>query len=301
MGHLITDLKEAFRKGNIFIQLIYINVGIFVIGTLISVFLQLFKLSAVGIFDLFALPASLPWFIHQPWSLFTYMFMHAGFLHILFNMLWLYWFGSLFLCFFSGKHLRGLYILGGICGGLLYMIAYNVFPYFSDAVVSTTLVGASASVLAIVAATAYREPNYRIQLFLFGAVRLKYLALIVIGTDLLFITSNNAGGHIAHLGGALAGVWFAASLSKGLDLTAWINWLLDSFVSLFQKKTWRRKPKMKVHYGTGNTSREKDYDYNAQKKAKSDEVDHILEKLKKSGYESLTSEEKKSLFDASKR
>ena len=123
-----------------------------------------------------------------------------------------------------------------------------------------TLVGASASVLAIVAATAYREPNYRVQLFLFGAIRLKYLALVVIGIDVLSITSSNAGGHIAHLGGALAGLWFAASLSKGTD-----------------------------------------YDYNAHKKAQSDEVDRILEKLKKSGYDSLTTEEKKSLFDASKR
>lgn len=301
MGHIITDLKEKFRRGNIFIQLIYINVGIFIVGTIISVFLQLFNLSAVGLFDSLALPASLERFILQPWSLITYMFMHAGFLHILFNMLWLYWFGSLFLCFFSGKHLRGLYILGGICGGLVYMAAYNIFPYFSQVVSGSTLVGASASVLAIVAATAYREPNYRVQLLLFGAVRLKYLALIVIGTDLLFITSSNAGGHIAHLGGALAGLWFASSLSKGYDLTSWINKVLDGIASLFQRKTWKRKPKMKVHYAEGKTSRQKDYDYNAQKKAQSDEIDRILDKLKKSGYDSLTTEEKKSLFDASKR
>ena len=301
MGHIITDLKEKFRRGNIFIQLIYINAGIFIVGTIISVFLQLFNLSAAGLFDSFALPASLDRFILQPWSLITYMFMHAGFLHILFNMLWLYWFGSLFLCFFSGKHLRGLYILGGICGGLVYMAAYNIFPYFSQAVFNSTLVGASASVLAIVAATAYREPNYRVQLLLFGTVRLKYLALIVIGTDLLFITSSNAGGHIAHLGGALAGLWFASSLSKGHDLTSWINKLLDAIASLFQRKTWKRKPKMKVHYAEGKTSRQKDYDYNAQKKAQSDEIDRILDKLKKSGYDSLTTEEKKSLFDASKR
>ena len=271
------------------------------IGTLIHVFLRLFEVNTLDIFNIFALPASLVGFIHQPWSLFTYMFMHAGILHILFNMLWLYWFGSLFLYFFSAKHLRGLYILGGICGGLLYMVAYNVFPLFSSQVTGATLVGASASVLAIVAATAYREPNYRVQLFLFGAVRLKYLALVVIGIDVLSITSSNAGGHIAHLGGALAGLWFAASLSKGTDLTSWINWILDGFISLFQKKTWERKPKMKVHYGSNATERRKDYDYNAHKKAQSDEVDRILEKLKKSGYDSLTTEEKKSLFDASKR
>ena len=301
MGDIFTNLKRTFNSGNILAKLIYINVGIFVIGTLIHVFLRLFEVNTLDIFNIFALPASLVGFIHQPWSLFTYMFMHAGILHILFNMLWLYWFGSLFLYFFSAKHLRGLYILGGICGGLLYMVAYNVFPLFSSQVTGATLVGASASVLAIVAATAYREPNYRVQLFLFGAVRLKYLALVVIGIDVLSITSSNAGGHIAHLGGALAGLWFAASLSKGTDLTSWINWVLDGFISLFQKKTWERKPKMKVHYGSNATERRKDYDYNAYKKAQSDEVDRILEKLKKSGYDSLTTEEKKSLFDASKR
>ena len=220
-------------------------------------------------------------------------------MHILFNMLWLYWFGQLFLYFFSGKHLRGLYILGGICGGLLYMISYNLFPYFRPMVEVSTMVGASASVLAIVVATAYREPNYPVRLFLFGTIRLKYLALIVVLTDLLFITSGNAGGHIAHLGGALAGLWFAASLSKGTDITVWINRILDGVSSLFYKKNWKRKPKMKVHYG--NYSREQDYDYNARKKAQSDEVDRILDKLKKSGYESLTTEEKKSLFDASKK
>lgn len=301
MGHILTDLKETFRRGTIFIQLIYINVAIFLLGALIHVFVQLFQHHAPDIFSIFALPASVIRFLHQPWSLFTYMFMHAGFLHILFNMLWLYWFGSLFLYFFSGKHLRGLYVLGGICGGLLYMVAYNVFPLFSREVAGATLVGASASVLAIVAATAYREPDYRVQLFLFGAIRLKYLALIVIGIDVLSITSSNAGGHIAHLGGALAGLWFAASLRKGVDLTAWINWILDGVMALFRRNTWRRKPKMKIHYGGGATGREKDYDYNARKKAQSEEVDRILEKLKKSGYDSLTTEEKKSLFDASKR
>ena len=192
--------------------------------------------------------------------------------------------------------MRGVYLLGGICGGLLYMVSYNVFPYFQYMIEGSFLLGASSSVLAIVAATAYREPNYPIQLFLFGTVRLKYLALIVIGMDLLFITSSNAGGHISHLGGALAGVWFAASLSKGRDITAWINRLLDGIEGLFSPRP--RKPKMKINYG-GN--RQKDYEYNARKKSQSDEIDRILEKLKKSGYESLTAEEKKSLFDASKR
>lgn len=127
MGTITTDLKEAFRRGNIYIQLIYINVAVFVVTTLTEVILQLFNRSLGGVFEWLELPASFTQFIIQPWSLFTYMFMHAGFLHILFNMLWLYWFGALFLMFFSAKHLRGVYILGGICGGLLYMVAYNVF------------------------------------------------------------------------------------------------------------------------------------------------------------------------------
>ena len=265
MATIITDLKETFRRGNIYIQLIYINVAVFILTTLTEVMFQLFNRSIAGVFEWLELPASVLRFILQPWSLLTYMFMHAGFMHILFNMLWLYWFGALFL-------------------------------YFRPMTDYSFMLGASASVLAIVAATAYREPNYPIRLLLFGTIRLKYLALIVIGTDLLFITSSNAGGHIAHLGGALAGVWFAASLSKGSDLTSWINKCLDTLVSIVSFKP--RKPKMKVHYGTG---KQKDYDYNARKKAQSDEIDRILDKLKKSGYESLTTEEKKSLFDASKR
>ena len=299
MATIITDLKETFRRGNIYIQLIYINVAVFILTTLTEVMFQLFNRSIAGVFEWLELPASVLRFILQPWSLLTYMFMHAGFMHILFNMLWLYWFGALFLSFFSAKHLRGVYILGGICGGLLYMAAYNIFPYFRPMTAYSTMVGASASVLAIVVATAYREPNYPVRLLFFGNVRLKYLALIVVLTDLLFITSSNAGGHIAHLGGALAGLWFAASLNKGKDITSWVNKALDAIAALFNAKTWKRKPKMKVHYG--NNTRQNDYDYNARKKAQSDEIDRILDKLKKSGYESLTTEEKKSLFDASKR
>lgn len=166
MATIITDLKESFRRGNIYIQLIYINVGVFIFTTLTGVILQLFNRSLGGVFEWLELPASLPRFIIQPWSVLTYMFMHAGVLHILFNMLWLYWFGALFLNFFSARHLRGVYILGGICGGLLYMTAYNIFPYFRPMTEYSFMLGASASVLAIVAATAYREPDYPIRLFL---------------------------------------------------------------------------------------------------------------------------------------
>ena len=297
MGNFISDLKNNFRRGNISLQLIYINVGIFVVTTLISVFLMLFNWDATSWLQYLELPAWMPLFLKQPWSLVTYMFLHAGVLHLLFNMLWLYWFGQLFLSLYSARHFRGLYILGGLCGGLLYMLAYNVFPYFSNYLYGSFLLGASASVLAIVVATAVRSPEYRVNFMFIGAVRLKYVALFVVLTDLLFVTSGNGGGHIAHLGGALAGWWFARSLQKGTDITGWINKVFDALSRGIQFKRPAKKPKMKVEKG-GKTA---DYDYNARKKQQSEEIDRILDKLKKSGYGSLTTEEKKRLFDASKR
>ncbi len=290
-----TNLREGFRRGDIVTQLIYINAGIFLVVALVNLFLVLFKMDSGHWMNYLMFPASFMQFITQPWTLITYMFMHAGILHILFNMLWLYWFGRLFLNFFSAKHLRGLYLLGGIAGAALYMVAYNLFPYFEDAVYSSYLLGASASVLAIVVATAVREPNYPVQFMFIGTVRLKYVALFMVVLDLLFITADNAGGHLAHLGGALAGWWFASGLVKGHDLTKWINVALD-----FCSGRWKpasKKPKMKVHYG----DKQKDYEFNARKKERSDEIDRILDKLRKSGYGSLTEEEKKSLFDASKQ
>lgn len=297
MGNFISDLKTRFHRGNISLQFIYINVGVFVVTTLVSVFLVLFNWDATSWLNWLELPAWLPQFWAQPWSLVTYMFLHAGVLHLLFNVLWLYWFGQLFLSFYSARHFRGLYILGGLCGGLLYMLAFNVFPYFKAFVYGSYLLGASASVLAIVVATAVRQPEFRVNFMLIGAVRLKYVALFMVLTDLLFVTSGNGGGHIAHLGGALAGWWFAWSLQKGHDVTRWINQVFDWCSGGFKFKTSPKKPKMKVEKGGRNA----DYDYNARKKQQSEEIDRILDKLKKSGYASLTTEEKKRLFDASKR
>jgi len=187
---IIDDLKQKFRQGNMLMQLIYINCIVFVIIAVIQITLLLFRMDASWVFKYLQLPASVRNFITQPWSIFTYMFLHAGLLHILFNMLWLYWFGMLFLRFFSAKHLRGLYLFGGICGGFLYIMAFNIFPLFTPIVNYSYMIGASASVLAIVVAVAYREPNYEVNLFLFGAIKLKYMALIAIGFDLLFINSE---------------------------------------------------------------------------------------------------------------
>lgn len=297
MGNFISDLKQNFQRGNISLQLIYINVGVFVVITLVSVFLMLFNWDVTSWLLSLELPASMSQFLVQPWSLLTYMFLHANALHLLFNMLWLYWFGQMFMAFFSARHFRGLYFWGGLLGGLLYMLAYNVFPYFTPYIYGSYLLGASASVLAIVVATAVREPEYQVNFMFIGAVRLKYVALIMVVTDLLFITSSNGGGHIAHLGGALAGWWFTTNLQKGKDITSWINRVFDWFQGGFKYSASVKKPKMKVNRG----GKADDYDYNARKKQQSEEIDRILDKLKQSGYASLTAEEKKRLFDASKK
>ncbi|MBQ8866259.1 MAG: rhomboid family intramembrane serine protease [Bacteroidaceae bacterium] len=299
MSNIITDLRQRFRQGSISLQLIYINIGVFLLQALVTIFLLLFNVQDGFPLHWFEMPADVMRLLVQPWSVVTYMFFHAGILHLLFNMLWLYWFGQLFLYAFSAKHLRGLYLLGGMAGALLYLLAYNLFPYFQPLVNSSMLVGASASVLAIVVASAVSMPDFRLNLLLFGQVKLKYVALVVVVTDLLFITSGNGGGHIAHLGGALAGWWFARGIRDGkYDATAWINRILDAVQGWFTRSPRKRKPRMKVYAGGKHG---KDYDYNARKKAQDDEIDRILDKVRQSGYEGLTAEEKRRLFDASQR
>ena len=204
-GGFITDLQQKFRQGDIVTRLIFLNVGAFLLVSLVSLVLILFRWNAYSWLHWLELPAWVSAFIRQPWSLITYMFMHAGLLHLVFNMLWLYWFGRLFLNIFSSKHLRGLYVLGGICGGLLYMLAYNVFPYFENAVFGSYLLGASASVLAIVIATAVREPDYQVQLLFIGGVRLKYMALFMIVLDLMFLTAGRGFGRLVVRFGAATG------------------------------------------------------------------------------------------------
>lgn len=303
MNGFIEDLKRTFRQGNIVVRLIYINVAVFVLEVLLSVVLGLFNISMAHVVADLYLPADLLQLLRRPWTLVTYMFMHAGVWHLLGNMLWLYWFGRLFLYFFSSKHLRGLYVVGGLMGAVFYIASYNLFPVFAGDLYSATLVGASASVLAIAVATAVREPDYRINLMLIGPVRMKYFALFIVLFDILYVGGSNAGGHLAHLGGALAGWWFVRGINRGYDITHWVNACIDAVGSIFRKRERKpRKPKMKVHVNNAaGNDRKTDYDYNARKKAQSDEVDHILEKLKKSGYSSLTDEEKRKLFDASKR
>ncbi len=292
MEQFFTDLKYRFHSGSIHTKFIYINVGIFLFIRITAVVLILFNIKDLPLLSYLQMPSSPLGLLHKPWTIITYMFTHYDFLHILFNMLWLYWFGYIFLRFFMPRQLGGVYILGGIMGAILFLLAYNIFPYFQTVASNSALIGASASVMAIVFAVSFYKKDYEINLLLIGRIKLIYLALITLLIDILSITSANAGGHIAHLGGALFGIWFASRMKVGKDLTAPLNRLIDKIVNI-----GKRKPKMKVTYKRAET----DYEYNARKNKENTDIDSILDKLKRSGYESLSAEEKRKLFDASKK
>ena len=293
MDGIITNLKRSFLAGSILKKLIFINIAVFILIRLLGILLLLFNLQDFPILLYLQLPASPMVLLSRPWTLFTYMFTHFEFLHILFNMLWLYWFGELFLQVFNERQLGGLYVLGGLAGALLFVVSYNLFPYFQEVASFSFLMGASASVMAIVFAISFYRKEIEIHLLLFGRIKLIYLALFTFVIDLLAMTSDNAGGHIAHIGGALFGIWFASRYAQGKDLTAPINRLIDKLVNL-----GKRKPKMSVTYG-GRSN--KDWEYNARKQQQAANIDAILDKLKRSGYGSLSADEKKQLFDASKK
>lgn len=293
MDGIITNLKRSFLAGSILKKLIFINIAVFILIRLLGILLLLFNLQDFPILLYLQLPASPMALLSRPWTLFTYMFTHFEFLHIVFNMLWLYWFGELFLQVFNERQLGGLYVLGGLAGALLFVVSYNLFPYFQEVASFSFLMGASASVMAIVFAISFYRKEIEINLLLLGRIKLIYLALFTFVIDLLAMTSDNAGGHIAHIGGALFGIWFASRYAQGKDLTAPINRLIDKLVNL-----GKRKPKMSVTYG-GRSN--KDWEYNARKQQQAANIDAILDKLKRSGYGSLSADEKKQLFDASKK
>ncbi|MDR0836490.1 MAG: rhomboid family intramembrane serine protease [Tannerella sp.] len=290
MKNIFTKLRQSFSQGNLLTKLIYINVGVFFAVRLSIVFLTLFKVNGVDFLTYLQMPSLLKTLLYRPWTILTYMFLHVDFLHIIFNMLWLYWFGKIFLQFFNERQLGGLYVSGGIAGALFFLLAYNLFPYFEGGY--GLLMGASASVMAIVFAVSFYQKNYEINLMFVGRVKLIYLALFTLIIDVLMIVSDNAGGHIAHLGGALFGILFATQLQHGKDWTVYVNRLIDQVVN-----RGKRKPRMKVTY----QKKETDMEYNARKRRNSEMLDAILDKLKHSGYESLSADEKRALFDASKK
>lgn len=279
-------------------RLIFINVAIFIIARIAGIIFMLFNSHIDIALQWLQLPSDPQLVLYRAWTLFTYMFLQYDITHILFNMLWLYWLGKIFVEFFTQKQLFGLYILGGLGGGILYIVMYNTFPYYAG--VNSYLLGASASVMAIVVATAMYVPNYKIRLLFLGAISLKWIAAFVLFIDILQIDSTNSGGHIAHLGGAIVGAIYTLLYRKGTDITSGLNKLFDIIHNLFAKIgniSFTRKRVKKVKYNK---------EYKKAPKPKSNpkaeaEMDIILEKIKRSGYSSLTTDEKKRLFDASSK
>jgi len=286
-------LKRTFRQGNSLIKLIYINVSIFIVINVLDISLKLFKISPeINIADYLKVPSNVSLLLTQFWSVFSYMFLHESLSHIFFNMFSLFWFGRIFLLYFSEKQLVGLYVIGGLIAALTYVSAFNLIPFYSPLVQHTLLLGASGSIMAIIVATAFQSPNMELQLLFIGNVKLKYIAAIAVLTSFFGLTSNNSGGQLAHLGGALAGYLFVVSLRQGIDLSKGVSKILDIFSDLFRPKKLKVKPNP-----TYRKTKMTDAEFNTNKARKMAEIDKILDKIKTSGYESLSTEEKKRLFE----
>jgi len=228
------------------------------------------------------LPAYLPALLYKPWSLVTYMFLHRDFFHFLFNMLGLFWFGRIFEDFLNSRQFTFTYLTGGLVGGLLFIAFYNIFPAFAQSMYMSTLLGASACVMAIVVAAATLLPDYTIRLLLIGDVQLKFLALFYVLINIVSIASSNAGGAIAHLGGALLGFIYIKQLRAGNDWS----------------KIFDKRKKLKVIRNSPTSGRSSTSGTSAPDEAV---IDQILDKISKSGYDSLTRHEKEQLFKASNK
>lgn len=279
-------------------KLIYLNIAIFLVLRIAGIICFFAGIDIMSFLSYIELPSSFSILATRPWTIITYMFAHYDIFHILFNMLVLYWFGNIFLEFFTPKHFCGLYILGGICGGLLYMTSYSILPGLDGTF--GWLIGASASIMAIVIATAMRAPRYSLNLLFLGPITLKWIAIFYIVIDLLSINGNNMGGHIAHLGGAIIGIIFAFLLSKGFDITTPINKIIDLFTNLGKSKRPFSRKKVKINNNTKQTSSTSSQS-SGMSKEDENTLDIILDKIKKSGYTSLTEDEKRRLFQVSNK
>ena len=303
MTGIFDDFRNAFRKpNNGLMQIIFINVVIFLALIIAKVVFTLSGFSGIYQSILFKLqlPASFTNLLYQPWTIITYFFVHDDFFHILFNMLFLYWFGSLIHEYLGNKRLVNIYILGGLVGGLIYMVAYNLIPYFRPLVDSSLMLGASGAAFAVVVAAATLLPDYSFLLLFLGPVRIKYIALFYIIVSFASSIGSNAGGNIAHLGGALIGFIYIKQLRKGVDLGAPVAAVLDFIKSLFVEVP--PKPQMKVtHRSYTNAGFKPTTIYKEEEFPGEEEVDALLEKISRSGYESLTKDEKLKLFKASQK
>jgi len=299
---ILNDLKMEYRIGGITQKLIFWNVGLFAIPMVLFSILSLFKIEVP--FLRWDIPFSMDWLsvssdpadlLWKPWSLLTYAFLHAGFMHILFNMLMLVFAGRLFLTFFTQKQMFGVYLLSALFAAFIFILSYNTLPLLAERGASK-MVGASASIMAILIATAVYNPVYEIRLLLIGRVKLWHIAIIFVLLDLISASAGNSGGHLAHLAGALFGFLYIKLLQNGTDLTKGVSAVIDSVTNLFKPR--KSTPFKKIYRNTPPTP------VRVVKPATKDitqkQIDDILDKISKSGYDSLTSAEKEFLSKVGK-
>lgn len=293
MSGIRSEISNAFRQGDALSRLILVNLGVFLLFYLLKAAGALFQVPLQAYFvDWLALPSNLSTLITRPWTLFTYMFLHEGFLHIFFNLLVLYFSGRLFLEYFNGRRLISTFIIGGLIGGILYVAFYNIFPAFSSDVIVSNNRGASAGVMAILIAVAAYVPRFPVRLFFVLNVQLWMVAVFVLFLDLMNIgDGNNVGGHIAHFGGALFGYLSIRQLQRGSDITEGFSRFMDGVADWF-----KHRPEKKVHKVYSNVGQSRKENTPAKPAHDQAKMDKILDKISRSGYESLTKEEKDYLF-----
>ena len=292
---IIEDLKLQFKIGDVLTKLIFWNIAFFAIPSVLFGILPLFKIN-INYLSYVSLSSNPNDLLLKPWSIFTYAFCHSSILHILFNLIMLNFAGRLFLIFFNQKQLLSLYFVGSLFAGLVFLLSYMFFPALAN--VNTALVGASASVMAILFATVTYSPLMNIRLLLFGNVKLWHIALILIVIDLFQLPMENTGGHLAHIGGAFFGYIYIRLLKNGTDISNWFTLIIDAFSSIFGSR--KPKPFKKVHR-TYKAPAEKRVSKIVTKDKVQQQIDEILDKISQSGYDSLSSEEKEFLFKAGKQ
>lgn len=297
------ELKyRIFESGNTLYQLIFINVAVFLVFGVVQVLFTWFLVnqSLLAEIQSYLAVSHVPFeVLTKPWTLITYMFLHAGFFHILFNMLIFYWFGMIFQEYLGNKKLLSTFIAGGIAGAIVFILAYQLIPVLAQNPVAGGMVGASAGVMAVTVATATLLPEFSLHLLLIGPVRLKYIALVLVVLSFLGTAGSNAGGEFAHLGGALYGFLYIKQLQKGNDIGQWVITAYDKIKAFFTGSEGN-KGGFKVHHNEKQKSTGKTYRSEKGKKAQQKEIDRILDKIAESGYDSLTEEERDTLFRASK-
>jgi membrane associated rhomboid family serine protease len=295
----IDDLRYQYKNGGITIRLIFINVVIFLAINILAVFGKLLGTGTeanilYALAEIFTLKTSFIDLVTHPWGLFTSIFAHFSLWHLLFNMVFLYFSGRMFEQLFNQKRLLYTYLLGGIAGGAFEILAHAVFPGLWE-MAPNPVVGASGSIMAIFFSIAFYRPQMTVNLFGLLPVRIIILAGAFFLLDFLKLGDNDGTAHFAHIGGAVIGMIGVQNLSSSGNIITQVSKFGDRIAGLF-----KRRSKLKVQYSNSEVRREKDEDYNARKKQNQSEIDRILDKISKSGYDSLSKKEKDFLFNQSK-